>query len=333
MGKGGWIVAHAFGAWLACAGMPAIAGDVCATGADPAAGMGARVGALACTENVLWRAPFIDNSGRLASMTVAEAERSLLADGATPAWRRVVDYWRGSGLLGGMASRAGARECALPDGPFAEAACRGFVVDTPWSAAFVSWVMVRAGVTGFRVSATHFDYVRDAAQRADSPYLLADPDATVPAAGDLLCFSRQPGVHDYAGLRALIARSPQAGLAMHCDIVGAIDAQRGRAYLVGGNVLQGATLRVLNVNRKGLFWDLPRRGPGCGPGNEAGCSFNRQDWIALLKLKPMAVPATAPPLPVPATQPECCEVCQLPMPPGMQRCPAPADTDPAPQAP
>jgi hypothetical protein len=323
MGKAGWIFARLFGAWLACAAPPAVAAGVCPTGADPAAGMGPRDGAIACAENTLWGSPFIDSDGRLASMTVGEAEQSLLADRATPAWRRVVDYWRGSGLLWGMGQRAGARECALPDSAPALAACRGFVVDTPWSAAFVSWVLVRAGVPGFRPSASHVDYVRDAVRQPDGPYALADPDTTAPAPGDLLCFSRQPTVRDYAGLRALLAGGSPFGLAMHCDIVAATDPAHGRAYLVGGNVLQGATLRVLNLNRKGLFWDLPRRGPGCGPADPAGCSFNRQDWVALLKLRPMAVPANAPPLREPVPAAPCCEVCTLPMPPGMQRCPAP----------
>lgn len=332
MGKTGWILARLLGAWLACAALPAVAAGACATTADPAAGMGARVGAVACAENALWGAPFIDNDGRLASMTVGEAEQSLLADAATPAWRRVVDYWRGSGLLWGMAQRAGARECALPDSAPALAACRGFVVDTPWSAAFVSWVLVRAGVPGFRPSASHVDYVRDAMRQPGGPYALADPDTTAPAPGDLLCFSRQPSVRDYAGLRALLAGPSHSGLAMHCDIVAAADLVRGRAYLVGGNVLQGATLRVLNLNRKGLFWDLPRRGPGCGPDDPAGCSFNRQDWVALLKLRPMAVPADAPPLREPVPTAPCCEVCTLPMPPGMQRCPVP-DADGAQPAP
>jgi hypothetical protein len=37
----------------------------------------------------------------------------------------------------------------------------------------------------------------------------------------------------------------------------------------------------------------------------------------------MAVPANAPPLREPVPAAPCCEVCTLPMPPGMQRGPAP----------
>lgn len=324
MGKGVGLALRGLGAWLAlavCGGV--LAAETCPADADPAAGMGARIGALACAENALWGGPFIDHAGRLASLSVAEAEQSLLADAATPAWRRVVEYWQGSGLLASVAQRPGARECGLPDGAPALAACRGFVLDTPWSAAFVSYVLLRAGVPGFQPSAAHMDYLRDAAQRADAPYTLADPDATPPAPGDLLCFSRQPAVRDHADLRALLARDPRGGLPLHCDFVASTDPARGRAVLVGGNVLQGVTLRVLNLNRKGLFWDLPRRGPGCSPDDAAGCSFNRQDWVALLKLKPMPVPAGAPPLPSPAT-PACCVACQLPIPPGVQRCPVPS---------
>src|SRR3546814_12345854 len=40
--------------------------------------------------------------------------------------------------------------------------CRAFVIDTPWSATFVSWVMRRAQVPGFNGSASHVNYVRAA---------------------------------------------------------------------------------------------------------------------------------------------------------------------------
>src|SRR3546814_7788226 len=61
--------------------------------------LAARIAAIACRENALWFSPFIDAQGRLASITVSEAETARLGDGATPAWKRVADYWRGSGLL------------------------------------------------------------------------------------------------------------------------------------------------------------------------------------------------------------------------------------------
>jgi hypothetical protein len=117
-----------------------------------------RIAAVACRESALWYRPFIDVNGRLASMSVAEAETSRLSDGITPAWKRVADYWRGSGLLSQMASFPGASECAYAsnDG-YPSPACRAFLIDRPWSAAFVSYVMTQAGVPGFRPSPSHVD--------------------------------------------------------------------------------------------------------------------------------------------------------------------------------
>jgi len=76
---------------------------------------------------------------------------------------------------------------------------------------------------------------------------------------------------------------------MHCDVViAASPGGDGRLYTVGGNVLQGVTLRMLNLNRNGMPWPLPRgSNAGCTPANEAACNFNRQNWAALLKLKPL----------------------------------------------
>jgi len=317
---------------------PARAGEACAVPSGPDS-YAARIAAIACQENGLWFGAFIDANGRLASTTVAEAETSRLRDGSTPAWRRVADYWKGSGLLWQMSSFAGAAECSsVPSADpgqmgAANASCRAFLIDNPWSAVFVSYVMNRAGVPNFRASASHIDYVRDAYLNPDSsPFQFVDPDNAKPAAGDLLCFVRASGTaFGYEGLKAFLDRDSGA-LNMHCDIAATVDG--GKLYLIGGNVLQSVTLRELNLNSGGRLWALPRRGdgsPDCRPGHEAGCNFNRQDWAVLLKLKAMT-PTTPPPTLTPARS--CCEVCPLPIPAGMQRCPAAsAAPPPEPRAP
>src|SRR5690606_8788761 len=68
-----------------------------------------RIAAAACEEHQLWYRPFIDEDGRYAGSRVREAETGLLANGQ-PAWLRVVEYWRGGGLLGSAAGRPGARD-------------------------------------------------------------------------------------------------------------------------------------------------------------------------------------------------------------------------------
>jgi len=323
VGKGmRWLVL----AWLAwCPIGCAKAGDPCAAPSDIAASYASRIAAIACAEHRLWYSPFLDSNGRLASITVAEAENARLQDGMTPAWRRVADYWKGSGLLWQSSARYGTGECSVPNPvPMQSAACRAFVVDTPWSATFVSFVMARSGLPGFAPSASHVDYVRSAWGDAGSPYRLADPEREPPSTGDLLCFARGNAAMGYAGFVGFLQAGDGSSLAMHCDIVvGANVDGDNRLHLVGGNVLQGVTARVLNLNRSGLLWALPKREPvaTCSPANDSSCNFNRQDWVALLKLKPLPPPATPPPAMPPTAPQSCCVQCALPMPAGMRRCP------------
>jgi hypothetical protein len=320
MERKGCIAQGALALALGLAGVRAAhAAGPCDALAPPATTWGGRVAAAACAEHRLWYSPFLDDRGRLERILIAEAESTRLADKTTPAWRRVADYWKGSGLLWSMASRNGANDCGLPDAWPSSAACRAFVVDTPWSAVFVSYAYLRAGIPGFSPSASHIDFVRQALQGgAGSPLRFADPEAEAPAVGDLLCFTRGLAVPmGAAGLRAFVAGGGNS-LAMHCDIVvDANDGKDGRLYTVGGNVMQGVTLRTLHVNRNGALWGLPHSGTPyvCAPGADTGCNFNRQDWVALLKLEPKAPP------PAPEGR-KCCTACPLPMPPDMQRCPA-----------
>lgn len=310
------------------AGRAAAATDGCAPSANP--DTATRIAQVACAEHALWYSPFIDESGRLAHVRVSEAEALRLRDGATPAWRRVASYWQGSGVAwppDGLSSQA---DC-FGSGFERNALCRAFLIDTPWSAVFISYVMTRAGVPGFERSMRHVDYVRQAWRDGGTgPYRFVDPDTEAPAVGDMLCFARTGQVYGTAGFRRWLETNGGM-LAMHCDIV--VSTANARARLIGGNVLQGVTMRVLPLNRAGRFWGLPRRtggDPECSPATPSACNLHRQDWVALLKLNPHAntavpgLPGVAPP------GTPCCEVCQLPMPPGMRRCPAPAAPVPPP---
>jgi hypothetical protein len=318
--------AHAL-AMLALLGSAATAraADICPVPSGPDPSYPARIARIACGENRLWYRPFITDDGRLANVRVSEAEAYPLADGSTPAWRRVVDYWRGSGLLPSAAGRPGAADCAVATPMSASSsACRAFIIDTPWSATFVSWVLVTSGVPGFRASPSHFDFLRDAYRREDSPFRMVDPRAEAPAPGDLLCFSRAASVLGPDGFLAFLRGHPEGALAMHCDIVVENAAATGRLYTVSGNVLQGVSLRILDVNQQGLLWNLPQRSSGdvaCQPEVPTACSFNRQDWVALLKLKALPPPPTL--VPAAPTVQACCTACPLPMPEGVHRCPAP----------
>lgn len=265
-----------------------------------------RIAAYACKENQDWFSPFIDANGRVSGPFVYEAENSRLNDG-TEAWRKVAGYW----LEGGLAGAAGV--CA-DAGQYVSSTCRSFVVDTPWSGAFVSWVMRRAGVPGFRASASHIDYVRRAYREpAQSPYRVQAPLSGKPAPGDLLCSVRSSWrLFGYNDLATILSAPQNDGLAMHCDIVVAA-APGGLAYLVGGNVQQTVTLRMLKLDANGYFSGLPMREANdaeCSPDLPAFCNANRQDWAVMLKLKPAAELAllAPPPGPLPS-QPQAPERC------------------------
>ena len=267
----------------------------------------------ACNEHRLWYRPFIDGDGRAANLGVSEAEREYLSDDGMPAWQRVVAYWRDSGTLGPMGSQPGATSCMEPFGTrYTDSDCRAFLIDNPWSAAFISWVMSRAGVPGFTRSPRHIDYIRAAYQNT-GPYRMTDPAQEKPAPGDLLCYLRGRSESlSYAGLVQQLSGGTVANWKSHCEVV--IAANMGgdhTLYLIGGNVMNTVAMRKLSLDRSGRIQlpPAPSNDPydmGCTPGREDECNFNRQDWAALLKLVattsvgPTSSYTPAPP-PTPAT--------------------------------
>lgn len=269
----------------------------------------------ACNEHRLWYRAFIDREGRAASLTVTEAESGHLADNGLVAWRRVAAYWRDSGTLNAMGSIDGASSCLAPLGVrYTDSDCRAFLVDNPWSAAFISWVMVRAGVPGFTTSPRHIDYIRAAYQAgpAGSPYRLLDPATAKPAPGDMLCFLRdRSSTLSYSGLVQALGNGSVGHWKSHCEVVVAANLGGDQTlYLVGGNVMNTVAMRLLQLDRSGRIQLPPARSrdttgidTSCTPGREDECSFNRQDWAALLQLNvaaPLPAPPALSPLPVQA---------------------------------
>ncbi|KRG43343.1 hypothetical protein ARC20_09850 [Stenotrophomonas panacihumi] len=287
----------------------------------------------ACNEHRAWNQPFIDTQGRVASLSLTEAERGELSYGGMSAWMRVASYWRDSGLLQSVADRPGARSCMAPDGSrWSEVDCRAFLIDTPWSAAFVSWVMARAGVAGFHASARHLDYIRAAYRAQDGDaYTFTDPENSKPEPGDLLCLLRgRDDVVGFAGLSAALSRTGAVGWPSHCDIVIAANVGGDRTlYLIGGNVFNTVMMRKLPLDRTGRLvlpkplatGDGSEDGVGvaldCSPARESQCDLNRRDWAALLKLRPTARLIAPPPQALPTVTPTT--PTQTPMPPGFPR--------------
>ena len=244
--------------------------------------------AAALREHGDWGAATLDAQGRLVRAGAAEA-----GDGpAFAPWRRVLQYWGAVDpedrrlpyqvrygalrpadrtlLQQQLAQGASARLQSLGLGPdqglppealqaATVALARVAVIDTPWSAAFISWLARDAGLDAqaFAFSSAHADYAAaawsatqaDAAGVPSSQALRAcDLLQTAPRVGDLVCHARgrSAGLDGYAALaEALQERLAQArALPMHCDVVTRVDAQGLDA--VGGNVLDAVTLRRLD---------------------------------------------------------------------------------------
>lgn len=293
---------------LLTAPLSAAAFEVCDL--PPRFGVGAQATAVvqaACNEHRLWFRPFIDRNGRIASLGVTEAENENLADHGLIAWQRVASYWRESGTLNAMGAITGAESCNAPAGVrYSDNDCRSFLIDNPWSAAFISWVMTRAGMPGFIRSPRHIDYIRAAyspTAAGTGPYRLADPATEKPAPGDLLCFLRnRSSTLSYSGLVAALGSGSAGNWKSHCEVVVGANVGGDRTlYLIGGNVANTVSMRMLGLDRTGLL-ELPRTEASpnglieasCSPGREEECNFNRQDWAALLKLSGAALaPASA----------------------------------------
>jgi len=120
--------------------------------------------------------------------------------------------------------------------------------DEPWSAAFISWLMIRAGVDSgqFQRSNAHRDYIRKIVAHAhDVDFKLRPrrPADYAPRPGDIVCRGRgrHRDLRDYTAL--------PADAELHCDLVVATAA--GRIEVIGGNVRQSVSWSDRVVDAQG----------------------------------------------------------------------------------
>ena len=265
---------------------------------------------LACHEHQLWREPLINRQGALLKIGPMEAERDALADG-TPAWRRVLHYW-----LNSVGQNDLFRGQSVPedsDSRLNDALTRTQIIDTPWSGAFISYIMRSAGFSEeeFHFADGHIRYIKPAYQSTlgltNSAFEWRNPQMTPLQVGDLLCYVREGRrVFGAKGFEQWLQEhhADELSLKSHCDIVVGIRSQGKlkRAYSVGGNVVQAVTMRELTLNNNGLLaaqYYLPvSRGswlvesladdePACSPITTKACNMNRQDWVAVLRYRDM----------------------------------------------
>ena len=330
-----------------------------ATAAKPPSELGQRIAHNAIEEFTRFGGHRLDSNGRLFHFGLTEAEHDADDGGGRPAtldhvgWWEVMKYWRS--LFGdeapdklevrgykeasvskddkhtpeALSTSAGdlMRAAEAVTDPelrevLREAALRTAVIDTPWSAAFISYVVKEAGVPAgaFQFSNAHRAYIYDAFatsaaeinnQAGDRIYRACPLGTTKPRPGDLICFQREPSLADASDeeVRERIRSELESGgdtrsiRRTHCDVVAYIDAPARKAYSIGGNILQSITARKLNLHSRGLklsaeqksncggagSWTMPQASGAPGaPGNEnpnEKCSLNDKKWFVLLQLR------------------------------------------------
>jgi len=325
-----------------------------ATALKPPRELGRRIAQTAIDEFTRFGGHQIDSNGRLFRFGLTEAEHEEDDGGNRPVslghlgWWQVMKYWRAlygddtadklevrgyrdastltqetqaAALLRTTAVRllrAAERESDPAEREILrEAAFRVAIIDTAWSAAFLSYVIREAGVAAnaFRFANAHRVYIYDAFA-ASAAELTTDagdrlyracPLTTKPRAGDLICQQREPALADASDwmvrerIRAELDDSTgsQSIRRTHCEVVAHIDVQARKMYTIGGNVNQAVTTRKLNLRRDLKFsaaqnghcggsgyWTLPQPSAHPPPAPTAHkCSLNDKKWFVLLQLR------------------------------------------------
>lgn len=286
--------------------------------------------AQAQRQHVLFGGQRINRAGGIVKVGFHEGEFDRLPRETTPTWQRVADFWttldselpstfrspegglvRIRELLGhidaGHDAPADSGLDARQRRAVESAFLRSALIDHPWSATFISFLMKTSGFGAgeFAFSDSHVDYVDQAVLASDAEargaatdyaYRSCDIATTPPRPGDLICHTRagSSGIDQHADLLHRLAQRRllpwRLPFPMHCDIVTRAD-ENGNATLeaIGGNVFQSVTLRMMTLDdRKTLSRSyFPAQAPlDCEPGNE-GCADNlsQRPWVMLLQAR------------------------------------------------
>jgi hypothetical protein len=285
--------------------------------------------ALAREEHRVFGGQVIDRRGGIVRVGFHEAEFDRLPSETTPTWQRVAQFWAAVDeelpeSFRSPAQRRVSRKLlmeritALKDAngllpldqkeldAMASSLLRSSLIDHPWSAAFISFVMKQSGFGNneFKFSDTHADYVDEAflasaAEAGRTPtdhaYRACDVLTTPPRPGDLICHTREgsAGIASYAALRKELelrrSASRSEAIAMHCDLVTRADEDGdSKIETIGGNVFQSVTLRQMTLNdAKTLGAKYLQSGPArrCMASEACGSNLSRKPWVVLLQFR------------------------------------------------
>ena len=120
-----------------------------------------------------------------------------------------------------------------------------------WSAAFISWVMSRAGAgSAFKYSSAHTDYVGEAKRNRlannSNPFKTYRLSERAPRVGDLICKERANSGVTYDNV-------DQGFRSSHCDIVTRV--LPGSVETVGGNLSDSVRKNTVNTDQSGMVTD------------------------------------------------------------------------------
>jgi hypothetical protein len=272
-------------------------------------------------QHALFGGQLIGRSGGVVAVGFHEAEFDRPAGESTPTWKRVAEFWAAldedlpstfRSPAGGLVDRkrlfdqiAAAGEAngvsRLDEQQLSAvqaAFLRSALVDQPWSAAFISFLMKKSNFSKdeFEFSDSHVDYVDKAVlsssaeargELTEYAYRACDVAKTKPRQGDIICYTRDSaaGLDNYAKLLAHldVRRSVRsaAPVPMHCELVTSSD-ENGNAKMetIGGNVFQSVTLRrmTLNATKTLSRTYFPSRSLPVG-------NLSRHPWVVLLQFR------------------------------------------------
>ncbi len=120
---------------------------------------------------------------------------------------------------------------------------------TPWSAAFISYVIRKSGgYTGFKFSQLHAHYIHDAIKKRqlnkDAPFWGYKITEKKPELGDIICQWRiNPINYDFA--------ANSNDFFSHTDIV--VRVKDGRAHTIGGNVNNSVDDKIFTLDANGFL--------------------------------------------------------------------------------
>jgi len=150
----------------------------------------------------------------------------------------------------------------------------------PWSAAFISWVMRRAGAGDyFSYAPNHATYIVAARNNVGEEnavfkaYDVKDSNAAWPQPGDLLCKNRDG--------KTYTLNTISKNCISHCDVVIESDSIHRTVTTIGGNVNNRVAKRIVFLDEKGfvdnnIVWCVTD-----DPAKEA--TGNQSDYFAVIK--------------------------------------------------